>query len=249
MLECIKFLEEGRKTMNNKKCDILTFAPHPLDTDMGIGGSIVRWTREEGKTVVSVICTNGDKGSSDPDMLPEDLVKIREQEQSNGARLLGVKEVIFLRHPDLGLAYTPEFREEIVRLVLEYRPEIVATCDPYERYISSPDHRLTGQLVMDAVWPCAHAPNTYRDLLKQGYQLHKVKQMLLWNPTEPNYARDITGVFDTKLAALSCHKSQVGDPVEATFVEYLRSLAVKSAQGQDYKLGEAFHSMDVFQRL
>jgi LmbE family N-acetylglucosaminyl deacetylase len=235
--------------MMNKQANILTFAPHPLDTDMGMGGSIVRWIREEGKTVVSVVCTNGDKGSSDPDMLPEELMKIREQEELNAAKLLGIKEVIFLRYPDLGLVYTPEFRRDVLRLILEYRPEIVATCDPYERYISNPDHRITGQLVMDAVWPCAQAPNTYRDLLKQGYQLHRVKQILLWNPTEPNYSRDISATFDIKLAALSCHKSQIGDPIEATFVEFLTNLSLKAAQGTEYKKGEAFHRLDVLQRL
>jgi LmbE family N-acetylglucosaminyl deacetylase len=235
--------------MENRKADILTFAPHPLDTAMGMGGSIYRWTHEEGKTVVSIICTNGDKGSSDPDMLPEKLTKIREEEELNSASLLGVKRVIFLRHPDLGLAYTPEFRKEILRLILEYQPEIVATCDPYERYVSSPDHRITGQIVMDAAWPFAHAPNTYRDLLKEGFNLHKVKQILLWNPTEPNYVRDITAVFEIKKASLSCHKSQVGSPTEATFIEYLTGLNAKAAQGQDYKLGEAFHRVDVPPRL
>jgi LmbE family N-acetylglucosaminyl deacetylase len=235
--------------MNERQADILTFAPHPLDTDMGMGGSIVRWTREEGKSVVSVVCTNGDKGSSDPDMLPDELMKTREQEQLQAAKLLGIKEVIFLRYPDLGLVYTPEFRNDVLRLILEYRPEIVATCDPYEKYLSSPDHRITGQFVMDAVWPCALAPNNYRDLLKQGYKLHKVKQVLLWNPSEPNYCRDISTTFDIKLAALSCHGSQVGSPVEETFVEYLTNLSIKAAQGQDYKRGEAFHRLDVYQRL
>jgi LmbE family N-acetylglucosaminyl deacetylase len=235
--------------MMTKKADILTFAPHPLDTEMGMGGSIVRWIREEGKTVVSVICTNGDKGSSDPDMLPEDLARIREEESRKGAKILGIQELIFLRHPDLSLAYTPEFRKEILKLVLEYRPDIVATCDPYEKYISNPDHRLTGQLVMDAVWPCAHAPNTYRDLLKEGLALHKVKQVLCYNPSESNYARDISGVFNLKLAALACHTSQVGPGPDAGFIELLTSLAVKAAQGQDFKLAESFHRVDVPPRL
>ena len=233
----------------NKHADILTFAPHPLDTEMGMGGSIYRWIKDEGKTVVSVICTNGDKGSSDPDMLPKKLAQVREKEQLAGAKKLGIKEVIFLPHPDLSLAYTPEFREEILKLILEYRPEIVATCDPYEKYVSNPDHRVTGQLVMDAVWPCAHAPNTYRGLLKEGYKLHKVKQVLCYNPSEPNYVRDITAVFDIKVAALACHKSQVGDPTEATFIEYLTALNKKNAQGQDFKLGESFHRIDVPPRL
>ena len=66
--------------MKKNTADILAFGPHPLDTEMGIGGSVVHWIGE-GKKVVYVICTNGDKGSSDPDMKPDKLAAIREEEQ------------------------------------------------------------------------------------------------------------------------------------------------------------------------
>ena len=234
--------------MKKKAACMLAFAPHPLDFEMGIGGTVACWTRE-GKDVVCVVCTNGDKGSSDPDMKPEELAKIREREQLAAAKLLGVREVIFLRHPDLGLEDTPEFRKEILRLILGYRPEIVATCDPYQRYLSNRDHRILGRTVLDAVWPYAQAPNTYPDLLEQGFKLHKVKEVLLWQTEEPNYRFDITKTYDTKMAALSCHKSQIGDPVETTFVASLMEFTTTAARGQNYKLGEAFHRLEVLQRL
>ena len=102
----------------------MAIAPHPLDNDMGLGGTVARWTRE-GKEVIYVICTNGDKASSDPDVKPEELSLVRKQEQQAAAKILGVKEVIFLGHPDLGLEYTTEFRKELLVLMLKYRPEIV----------------------------------------------------------------------------------------------------------------------------
>jgi LmbE family N-acetylglucosaminyl deacetylase len=234
--------------MSKKAADILAFAPHPLDIEMGMGGTIAHYI-QEGKNVVYVICTNGDKASSDPDILPQELAVIRKKEQLDAAEYLGVGEVIFLHYPDLNLSYTPEFRNDILRLILEYRPKIVATCDPYQRYLSNPDHRVTGQVVMDAVWPCALAPNIYRPLLRQGYELHKVKEVLLWASEEPNYYLDITDTFDIKMAALSCHKSQVGDPPEAEFVKLATSQSEKAAEGQKYKLGEAFHHLEVLQRL
>ena len=234
--------------MSKKTADILAFAPHPLDIEMGMGGTIAHYIRE-GKNVVYVICTNGDKASSDPNMMPEELALIRKEEQLNAAKYLGVGEVIFLHYPDLSLSYTPEFRNDIVRLILGYRPEIVATCDPYERYLSNPDHRVTGQVVMDAVWPCAQAPNTYRDLLRQGYELHRVKEVLLWATEDPNYHCDITDTFETKMAALSRYKSQIGDPPETEFVELVTEQSKKAALGQQYKMGEAFHYLKVLQRL
>jgi LmbE family N-acetylglucosaminyl deacetylase len=102
---------------------------------------------------------------------------------------------------------------------------------------------------MDAVWPCALSPNTYRDLLRQGYQLHRVKEVWLWQTEEPNYYRDITDTFDVKLAALSCHKSQVGDPPDDSFVELVTGQSTKAALGQKYQMGEALRRLPVSQRL
>src|SRR3989304_2094976 len=105
-----------------KQAYAMIFAPHPDDAEGGVGGTIVRWARED-KGVILVICTNGDKGTNDPKIKPEELAKIREAEQLAAAELLGVREVIFLHHPDQGLEDTPEFRREITRLIRLYRPE------------------------------------------------------------------------------------------------------------------------------
>ena len=236
--------------MKNTAVYAMAIAPHPLDNDMGLGGTVARWTRE-GKDVIYVICTNGDKASSDPDVKSEELAETRKQEQLAAARILGVKEVIFLPHPDLGLEYTPEFRKELLRLILGYRPEIVVTNDPYYRfrgYFSSLDHRTTGQAALDVVWPYELAPNTYRDLLKQGFQLHKVQEVLMWQTENANYRIDITDTFDVKIAALRCHKSQI-DTLPAGWDERLKERAMEAAKGENYPLAEAFHRVEVLQRL
>jgi len=236
--------------MKNEAIHALIFSPHPADPEFGIGGTVARWTRE-GKSVVYVICTNGDKGTSDPEMMPEELAKIREQEQLKAAGMVGVRDVIFLRHPDLGLEDSPEFRKEILKLILMYRPEIVATCDPYNpKYISNPDHRVLGRVVLDVVWPMALAPNTYRDLLKEGLKLHKVKEMLLWQTGEPNYYSDISDTFDIKIAASRCHQSQIGAQGSAPdFADRLTDMAKTAAKAGNYKWAEAFHRLEVLQRL
>ncbi|TET93325.1 MAG: PIG-L family deacetylase, partial [Desulfobacteraceae bacterium] len=121
----------------------MVVTPHPDDAEYGVAGTVARWIGE-GKDVVYVVCTNGDKGTSNANMKPEALARIREEEQTAAARSLGVREVIFLRHPDQGLEDTPEFRKELVRLIRIYKPETVATADPYRRYVWHRDHRITG---------------------------------------------------------------------------------------------------------
>jgi LmbE family N-acetylglucosaminyl deacetylase len=222
----------------------MVVTPHPDDAEFGVAGSVVHWTRE-GKNVVYVVTTNGDKGTSDINMKPEVLAKIREQEQLEAARLLGVSEVVFLRYPDQGLEETPEFRKEIVRQIRKYRPETVVTADLYRRFIWHRDHRITSRVTLDAIFPYARDILAYPDLLKEGLQPHKVKEILLWGSEEPNYFLDITDTFDTKIAALHCHKSQVGNSSHANLEEWLRERARDMAKGTDYELAEAFYRFEI----
>jgi LmbE family N-acetylglucosaminyl deacetylase len=233
--------------MKDRAVYMLAFSPHPVDTEWGIAGTVASLIRQ-GKEVVYVIATNGNTGNTDPNMKADVLEKIREGEQLAAAKILGVKEVIFLRHPDLGLEYTMDFRKEILRLLMEYRPQIVSTCDPYQRYLSNRDHRVLGQIVMDSVWPAALSPNTYPDLLAEGYKMHKVKEVWLWAPQEPNYFYDISDTFDIKMKAFACHKTQQGEPFPE-FVKMFTERATAAAKGTNYKLAEAFHRLDVLQRL
>jgi len=222
---------------------MLVIAPHPDDAEFGAAGSIARWTRQ-GKVVVYAMCTNGDKGTSDIKMTPEKLAKIREKEQSAAAKVLGVSEVVFLRYPDQSLEDTPEFRKSLVRVIRQYQPETVLTTDPYRRYIWHRDHRICGQVTLDAIFPYARDVHAYPDLTAEGLQPHKVKEVLLWGSEEPNYRVDITGTFDIKIAALRCHKSQVGRFL-AERQALLRDRARIMAEGEDFELAEAFHRVEV----
>ena len=235
--------------MNSEPVYLLAISPHPADPEFGIGGTVARWTKQ-GKRVVYVIATNGDKGSSDPDLLPGALAKIREEEQLAAAGLIGVSEVVFLGHPDQGLEDEASFRKEILRLILAYRPEIVATCDPNNPpYLSNRDHRVCGRVVMDAVWPAAQAPNTYRDLLAQGLGLHRVKEMLLWGAGSPNVRYDISDTFELKMKACRIHQSQIGPQGNPEFDARLVSTASSIGKAEGYRYAEAFYRFEVLQRL
>ena len=230
--------------MNSKPAQVIVITPHPDDAEYGVAGTVARWV-SDGKEVVYVVCTNGDKGSSDANMKPEELVRIREEEQMAAARSLGVREVIFLGHPDQGLEDTPQFRKELVRLIRMYRPETVVTADPYRRYVWHRDHRMTGQVTLDAVFPYARDRLSYPDLLREGLHPHKVREILLWASEDVNYRSDITATFHLKLAALGCHKSQVGHIPPEELEEWLRQRHKTLAEGEDFQLAEAFHRVDI----
>ena len=231
--------------MMTKQAQVMVVTPHPDDAEYGVAGTVAHWTRE-GKDVIYVVCTNGDKGTSNPHMKPDELVRIREQEQLAAANLLRVREVIFLHYPDQALEDTPEFRKDLVRLIRMYRPETVVTADPYRRYIWHRDHRITGQVTLDAIFPYARDHLAFPDLLKENLYPHKVKEVLLWGTDDPNYQSNITDTFEIKMAALRCHKSQVGNDFSPEREGWLRQRAINMAEGEDFELAEAFHQVEIW---
>src|SRR3982074_478047 len=84
---------------------VMVITAHPDDSEFGAGRTPGALTRE-GKSVSYCILTNGNKGSSDREMTPERLVKIREEEQRNAARVLGGETIDFLGFPDCLLNFT-----------------------------------------------------------------------------------------------------------------------------------------------
>jgi LmbE family N-acetylglucosaminyl deacetylase len=233
--------------MTEKNADFLVFTPHPDDAEFGTSGTVAKLT-QQGKSVVYIVCTNGDKGTDDINMLPEDLVEIREKEQREAAKILGVEEVIFLRYPDQALEDTPEFRKKIAKYIRMYKPEIVITADPYRRYVWHRDHRIAGRVVLDAIFPYARDVWAYPDFMDLGLFPHKVKEVWLWAPEDQdiNFRSDITETFEIKVQALSCHKSQIKEPFKSEMEKWLCKRAKNMAEGEAFKLAEGFHRVEIW---
>ena len=129
----------------------LMVSPHPDDAEIQAGGTIARWVKE-GHRVVYVLCTSGDKGTNDPKMTPRRLAKMREKEQMDAARILGVSEVEFLRYHDGELEDTRELLGKLVRAIRFYRPEIVMAPERTQTLVEQRqpwalalEHLLTGE--------------------------------------------------------------------------------------------------------
>ncbi len=192
---------------------ILVVTPHPDDAEGGAGGTIAKWTRD-GKRVVLVVCTNGDKGTSDRTLEPARLAEIREEEQRRAAEVMGVEEVVFLRFPDQNLEDCREFRLAISREIRRLRPDLVLTIDPYRPYVRHRDHYMTGRVTLDAVFPYARDHLAFPELIEEGLEPFNVSEVWLFRPAAPDLYIDITDTFETKFDALYCHVSQMGSPRE-----------------------------------
>ncbi|MDA8138330.1 MAG: PIG-L family deacetylase [Desulfobacteraceae bacterium] len=220
--------------------DFLLITAHPDDSEYGVAGSVAHWVRQ-GQSVAYVVCTSGEKGTSDRTITPETLAQVREQEQRAAAAKLGVREVQFLRYPDQGLEDTPQMRKCIVQVLRTFRPHTVITTDPYRRYVWHRDHRIIGQVVLDAVFPFARDHAAYPDLLAQGFEPHKVKELLFFGADETNYYIDITQTYGLKLEALQCHVSQMREQNMEQLREWLSQRFKGYGQKGGYELAEGFY--------
>lgn len=224
----------------------LAIGAHPDDVEFGCGGTLAKWAAA-GCIVHHLVCTDGSKGSWDPDEDVAALVGARQAEQRAAARALGASgEVVFLGAIDGELQAGLTERMEVAACIRRLRPDVVLGHDPWRRYRLHPDHRHAGFLATDGI-VAARDPHFYPE---QGMAPHRPGALLLWEADEPDHIEDITGYLDRKLAALLAHRSQfrstmhIGDATsEAELAHFRRRIADQaSAMGRrgGVASGEAF---------
>jgi LmbE family N-acetylglucosaminyl deacetylase len=195
---------------------VMVIMAHPDDPEFFSGGTIALWARE-GAEIIYLILTNGNKGSDDPAMSPERLRRVRRAEQREAANLLGVKTIIFLDEPDGELQPTLQVRKQVVREIRRHRPHVVICPDPSayyfgNTYVNHPDHRMAGQIALEAIFPAARNRMYHPDLLEEGLLPHPVREIYLVGTLEPDRWVDISQVIDLKIQAIRSHASQLVDP-------------------------------------
>jgi LmbE family N-acetylglucosaminyl deacetylase len=149
-------------------------------------------------------------------MTPDRLAATRQAEQRAAGAALGVHDVRFLDHSDGLIEHTLDLRRELVRVIRQVRPDRLICFDPATRwfadYVNHPDHYLSGEAALAAVFPTARERLAFPELLiEEGLEPHKVMEIWLVATLQPNYWHDISATLEQKLAAMRCHVSQVGD--------------------------------------
>jgi len=149
---------------------VMFVAAHPDDPDFLAGGTIARLARD-GREVTYVIVTNGNKGSSEPGVTAEQLAPMRAEEQRRAAQVLGVTRVEFLGYEDGEVEDTRELRRDVARQIRRWRPDLIITLNPHRTYNNFPgwhrDHRITGRVVLDCVYPLARDGLAFPELLPE----------------------------------------------------------------------------------
>ena len=158
--------------LDNEFSRAMVVVAHADDAEWGCSGTVARWCAE-GWDVAYVICTDGSKGSDDPAVTSDDLATIREDEQREAARVLGLSQVFFLGFPDAYLESTLQLRKDISRAIRIHRPDVLVCMNPVRNldgggYIDHPDHFASGDAAMGAVYPAGRDRLTFPELAKEG---------------------------------------------------------------------------------
>ena len=230
--------------MDESPKKVLVITPHPDDADFWCSGTIAKWLGD-GATVRYVLCTDGGKGTTDPDISSADLSKIREQEQADAVVALGVQELVLLHYPDGSLEDDDEFRRELVRQIRQVQPDVVLCPEPYRKNLAwHRDHRIAGQVALDAVFPCArdhlHFVELWRD---EGLEPHKTPTILFWGTENADITIDISESLEAKIKAISAHKSQMDGRNSNEIEDYVRERAKIEEGGSGMEYVEEFRKV------
>jgi len=219
---------------------VMFVAAHPDDPEFLAGGTIARLAKE-GREITYLIATNGNKGSNDRGVTSERLAPIRAEEQRRAARVLGVERVEFLGYEDGEVEDTRDLRRDVTRQIRRWRPELIITLNPHRTYDNFPgwhrDHRTTGRVVLDCVYPLARDHLSFPELLPE-YEPHNVREVYLIQWEQPRLVIDITDTMELKLDAIRCHASQVRD-FKAVEVR-MRNRATVLGKERGYACAEGF---------
>jgi len=186
------------------KLDILVFAIHPDDAELGCGGTILKHIHL-GKKVGIVDLTRGELGTRGT---PE----IREQESITASKLMGIHARERLALPDGFFEINTESRLQVVKMIRKYQPEIVLANAVSDRH---PDHGKGATLASESCF--------LSGLIKVETSGDDGKQQSAWRPKviynyiqdryiHPDFVIDITPFMEKKLEVIKAYRSQVYDP-------------------------------------
>lgn len=226
----------------------LVVAAHPDDADFGAAGTSYLWTKE-GWTFYYLVCTDGSKGTADPGMSPTELISIRRDEQREAGRRAGAKEVFFLDHVDGELTYNRDLLGDVVRYIRTLKPYAVFTHDPEayivrNSFVNHSDHRATGQVTVDAIYPAARDRLNFPEQITGGLETHNVKEIFIWGSEKANFDVDISDIVEQKIHALNAHVSQGlgAENKDSDFLKFVR----ERWRGEDGRYTERFRRVVLF---
>lgn len=217
--------------MGNLK--MLVVAPHPDDSILGAGGTMVRFIKNGGEVTVLTIAAHR------PPLFSEEVFLKTIDEAQKALSLIGVKESIFKNIPALSVnkLETFELNKMLSDIIQSISPDILLI--PFiDRNI---DHSVIFKSAMVSSRP---------DSTKKGISIIAAYEILssthfnapFIEPTFiPNWVVDISDYIENKIDALRCCESQLGNMPHPRSYEASKALALFRGSQAGMAYGEGFY--------
>lgn len=186
-----------------QKLHILAIAVHPDDVELGCAGTLIKHA-QKGQAVGIIDLTKGELGTRGT---PE----LRLQEAADAGKIMGiaVRENLGMRD---GFFKNDEAHQlKLITQVRKYQPDIVIANAIDDRH---PDHGRAGKLISDACFLAGLSKIETSDegIPQKAWRPKRVFHMIQDRTMEPSFLVDISSVFNRKMEAIKCYKSQFHDP-------------------------------------
>jgi bacillithiol biosynthesis deacetylase BshB1 len=222
---------EGIDSRRYPKLDVLVFAPHPDDAEIGMAGSILMM-QSHGLKVGIVDLTDGEP-------TPHGNAQLRAAESAAANKVLGDPWRANLGLPNRSLQPTLEARGMVAGIIRQTRPNWLFA--PY--WVDAhPDHVAAVQLIEDArFW----AKLTKTELPGEPHHPQRIYHyycMHLKQHPQPAFVVDISEFWENKLAAVRCYHSQfIEGKTPPTTLDRLAVDAAWWGKSIGVQFGEPFH--------
>jgi bacillithiol biosynthesis deacetylase BshB1 len=227
--------------------DILIFAAHPDDAELGMGGTIAKLVAE-GKSV-------GIIDFSEAELSSNGTVESRKIETADASKILNVSIRENLKIPDGRVKVEEEVKIKVIELLRKYKPRVVFA--PYfnDRH---PDHIGASKIVKEAVFFSGLKKiETESDGEKQ--EIHRPDKLYYYMQSyefTPSFVVDISEQFEIKMKSVRAYKSQFFNPNEKgelTFISDPKFIKMLEARARHFgfqirkEFGEPFFSEETIE--
>lgn len=188
----------------------LCIVAHPDDMEFGAAAAVARWTGQ-GKHVTYCLVTSGEAGIDG--VSPDRARRLREAEQVESCRIVGVTDIDFLGLPDGVVEYGVPLRRTLAEVVRRHRPDVVITGNFREtwggRNLNQADHIAVGRAVVDAVRDAGNRWIFPEQLTDQVQPWGGVRDVWAFGSPESTHAVDTTDTFELGVASLEAHRAYI----------------------------------------
>jgi LmbE family N-acetylglucosaminyl deacetylase len=207
-----------------EKQTVMVIMAHPDDLEVFCGGTVARLIAD-GKKVISVKTTTGNRGSKNTVVSLEDLTSRRLAEDANAMAVFGIppEHSVNLMINDGEVGNSLDVIGKLAYQIRKFQPELIITTNPENvivrhspgtNWVNHRDHRLTAMSAIDAAYPYSRDRSFFPDHFKEDDLLpaHCTEFLIAdsWSGVD-EVLIDVASYIETTKKAMVCHASQVDE--------------------------------------